>query len=184
MAACPTAVPCPGVGGPRPDRVSTIAGCPTMTVFDRLVALLDHHDVAYDVLHHPPVFTSEEAARVRGTTLASGAKALVCRADERFVLFVLPGDRRLDGRRVRRATGCRRLRFATIDEVTALTGLSPGSIPPFGQLFGLATCCDAALGALPRINFNAGDHATSLCLAYADYARVERPAVGRFAGDP
>lgn len=173
-----------GAAGPEAEGGSKFAGCATMTVFDRLVALLDHHGVAYDVLRHAPVFTSEEAARVRGTTLASGAKALVCRADDRFVLFVLPGDRRLDGRRVRKATGCRRLRFATQDEMMALTGLAPGSIPPFGQLFGLATCCDAALGAEARINFNAGDHAISLSLAYDDYARVERPAVGCYAGDP
>ena len=154
-----------------------------MTVFDRLVALLDHHGVAYDVLHHPPVFTSEEAARVRGTTLASGAKALVCRADDRFVLFVLPGDRRLDGRRVRRALGWKRLRFARQDEVAALTALAPGSIPPFGQLFGLSTHCDDALAKQPRINFNAGDHARSIALAFADYMAVERPTFGRFAAD-
>ena len=37
-----------------------------MSVFDRLTQLLDHHRVPYDVLRHDPVFTSEEAARVRG----------------------------------------------------------------------------------------------------------------------
>ena len=154
-----------------------------MTVFDRLTTLLDAHGVAYDVLHHPPVHTSEEAARVRGTPLASGAKALVCRADDRFVLFVLPGDRRLDGRRVRKALGWKRLRFATPDEVAALTALAPGSIPPFGQLFALPTYCDDALAEQPRINFNAGDHARSVALAFADYAAVERPTRGRYAED-
>lgn len=152
-----------------------------MTVFERLVALLDEHGAAYEVLHHAAVFTSEEAARVRGTTLGSGAKALVCRADGRFVLFVLPGDRRLDGRQVRRALGWKRLRFATQDEVAALTALAPGAIPPFGQLFGLPTYCDDALADEPRINFNAGDHARSVALAFADYAAVERPTRGRYA---
>ncbi|MCX7137422.1 MAG: hypothetical protein NTW47_12520, partial [Proteobacteria bacterium] len=67
-----------------------------MTVFDRLTGLLDSHGVAYDVSRHEPVFTSEEAARVRGAPLASGAKALICKAGESFVLFVMPADRRLD----------------------------------------------------------------------------------------
>ena len=46
-----------------------------MTVFDRIVALLDSKGVAYDVSRHAPVFTSEEAAKVRGAPLASGRAA-------------------------------------------------------------------------------------------------------------
>jgi len=154
-----------------------------MTVFDRLTTLLDERQVAYEVLRHAPVYTSEEAARVRGTPLASGAKALVCKADARFVMFVLPGDRRLDGRKARKALAVKSLRFATRDEVGALTALAPGSIPPFGRLFGLTTYCDELLSAHDRINFNAGDHAISVSLRFADYDAVERPTRGRYAED-
>jgi Ala-tRNA(Pro) deacylase len=111
------------------------------TVFERLQLLLDQRGVVCDVLRHAPVFTSEEAARVRGTPLGSGAKALVCKVDERFV----------------------------------------SSIPPFGSLFGLPVWCDERLGEHERINFNAGDHAISICLSYADYVAVERPHLGQFA---
>jgi Ala-tRNA(Pro) deacylase len=152
-----------------------------MTVFDRLTALLDSHGVAYDVSRHAPVFTSEEAARVRGAPLASGAKALICKAGESFVLFVMPADRRLDSKEARKALGVRGVRFATREEVHQLTTLAPGSIPPFGQLFGVATYCDEQLTAQPRINFNAGDHAISVNMACADYLTVERPTMGHFA---
>jgi Ala-tRNA(Pro) deacylase len=152
----------------------------TASVFDRLCALLDGRGIRYEVMRHDPVFTSEEAAAVRGTTLASGAKALVCKAGERFVLFVVPADRRLASALARRALGVRALRFATRDEVAALTTLAPGSIPPFGQLFDLPTYCDEALLAQARINFNAGDHAISVGIASADYVGVERPVLGRY----
>ncbi len=150
-------------------------------VLDRLQAKLSAAGVAYDVLHHAPVFTSEEAAAARGTSLASGAKALVCKADERFVLIVLPADRRLAGKLVRKSANVKSLRFATKDEVERLTGLAPGSIPPFGSLFDLPTWCDELLAAQSRINFNAGDHAVSINLAYADYLRVEEPRLGAFS---
>ena len=104
-----------------------------MTVFARLTALLDDARVPYAVTRHAPVRTSEEAAKVRGTPLSSGAKALVCKADERFVLFVMPADRRLDSAAVRRALGIRSLRFATPEEVAQRTALAPGAIPPFGK---------------------------------------------------
>ena len=152
-----------------------------MTVFARLTALLDESRVAYAVTHHAPVRTSEEAAKVRGSPLASGAKALVCKAGERFVLLVMPADRRLDSAAARRLLGVSGLRFATQDEVAALTGLEPGAIPPFGQLFGLATHCDERLATLPTINFNAGDRAISIAMAATDYVSVEGPRLGRLA---
>lgn len=148
-----------------------------MTVLDRIIALLDKVGTSYDLLRHAPVFTSEEAAQVRGTSLASGAKALVCKADDRFVMFVLPANRKLDSKLAKAALGIKSLRFASREEVLELTGLAPGSIPPFGQLFSLPTWCDAALAGEPRINFNAGDHAVSVSMTYDDYVRVEQPTI-------
>lgn len=152
------------------------------SVFARLSALLDQQRVAYDVTQHAPVFTSEEAAQVRGVSLASGAKALICKVDSQFVMFVMPADRRLDSKLVRQQLGCRSLRFATREEVAERTTLQPGSIPPFGQLFALPTYCDEQLAEQPRINFNAGDHAISIGMTFADYVQVEQPTLGRYAG--
>ncbi len=152
-----------------------------MKVFDRLIESLDARQVPYDVLRHEPVYTSEEAARVRGTSLASGAKALICKADRQFVLIVLPADLRLASKRIRKSQGIRSLRFATRDEVADLTGLQPGSIPPFGSLFDLPTWCDAALAEQPQINFNAGDHEVSVSMRYDDFFRFEQPRCGEFA---
>jgi Ala-tRNA(Pro) deacylase len=146
------------------------------TVFERLEAKLRAAGVPFTVLRHQPVFTSEEAAAVRGVPLASGAKALVLKAGDGFVLAVLPADRKLDSKKARAAFGVKAVRFATREEVEQLTGLQPGSIPPFGSLFGLATSCDPALGENASINFNAGDHAISVQMTYADFVAVERPA--------
>jgi Ala-tRNA(Pro) deacylase len=152
-----------------------------LPVFDRVEALLKQHGVEFSVLRHEPVYTSEEASRVRGTPLSSGAKALVCKGDDALVMFVVPADRKLDSGAVRRANGWRKLRFATRDEVLQLTGLLPGSIPPFGSLFDLPTLCDDRLGRNEVINFNAGDHAISVSMRYGDYLQVERPQLGTFA---
>lgn len=149
--------------------------------FERLAALLTAQGVAYDVRHHAPVYTSEEAAQVRGTSLASGAKALICKADDRFVMIVLPADRKLASKLVRKTLGIKSLRFAAREEVEQLTGLTPGSIPPFGSLFSLATWCDEKLAAEQRINFNAGDHAISISMTYSDYVAAEKPQMGLLA---
>src|SRR5262245_61135061 len=151
------------------------------TTFDRMSELLRSKSIDFDVLRHAPVFTSEQAAQVRGTPLASGAKALICKADERFVMIVLPADRKLSSKAVRKGEGVKSLRFATREEVEQITGLAPGSIPPFGSLFGLPTLCDERLSEHPQINFNAGDHAISISMAYADYLTAEQPKLGTYA---
>jgi Ala-tRNA(Pro) deacylase len=151
------------------------------TVFERICQALDRKGVPYSVLRHAPVYTSEEAAAIRGTPLASGAKALVCKIDDRFVLIVLPADRKLSSKLARKALAGKSLRFATKEEVLELTGLAPGSIPPFGSLFNLPTWCDQALADQPQINFNAGDHAISVSMTFAAYQTAEQPTLASVA---
>jgi Ala-tRNA(Pro) deacylase len=153
------------------------------TVLSRIETLLTAAGIGYTVLRHEPVYTSEQAAAIRGTSLASGAKALICKADQQFLMFVIPAHLRLDSKRARKTIGTRQLRFATREEVLLWTGLTPGSIPPFGSLFGLPTWCDQRLVDQPVINFNAGDHCVSLSLATHDYMLVEKPARGDLGSD-
>jgi Ala-tRNA(Pro) deacylase len=154
------------------------------SVFERLQDWLTQTGMSFTVLRHEPVFTSEQAAAVRGTPLSSGAKALIVKAGDRFILLVLPADRKLDSRKARDVLGVKGLRFATREEVQELTSLQPGSIPPFGTLFNLPTFCDPALGDNPSINFNAGDHSVSVQMTYADYISAEKPAFASFTSLP
>jgi Ala-tRNA(Pro) deacylase len=156
----------------------------SIPVFARIEQRLNDAQIPFRVLRHEPVYTSEEAARIRGVPLASGAKALVCKADEQFLMFVLAADRRLANRQIRSEYGFRKLRFATQQEVLDITGLLPGSIPPFGSLFGLPTWCDERLADQPQINFNAGDHAISISMTYADYLQLEQPKLATLAETP
>ena len=148
------------------------------TIFDRICQQFNLHGVTYKVLDHPPVYTSAEAAAVRGVDLHSGAKALIVKVEAQFVMIVLSADFSLHTKAVKQAMNCKNLRFANAEEVLALTSLKPGSIPPFGSIFNLSTYCDSRLGDNASINFNAGMHSRSINLAYADYLAVEKPALG------
>ena len=69
------------------------------SVFERIKALLDAGGIAYQVMDHEPVYTSQQAADIRGTTIEQGAKAMVMKADGRPVLVVLASHLRVDIRR-------------------------------------------------------------------------------------
>lgn len=135
----------------------------------------------FDLLHHAPVRTSEEAARVRGTPLEAGAKALVVRAGERHVHLVLPAHRRADNAALRTILGTRSLRFVTPAELLDLTGCVPGAVPPFGNLFGLPVLVDEELAARDRIAFNAGDNAVSITMRADDFVRLSGATLVRCA---
>lgn len=153
----------------------------TQNTFQRIESWLRERQIDFDVLRHEPVYTSAEAAEVRGAPLASGAKALVCKADGQFMMFVLPADRKLASKQIRGERKWKSLRFANREELVELTGLEPGSVPPFGSLFDLPTLCDRRLGEQQRINFNAGDHTISLSMTFEDYVTAEQPELGLFA---
>lgn len=150
-------------------------------VFIRLVASLTEAGISFSQTHHAPVYTSQEAAEVRGTDPHSGAKALIVKPGTEFALTVMPADLSLHSNAFRKLMRCGRLRFATKEEVFAMTGLTPGSIPPFGSLFSLPTFCDERLAENELINFNAGSHTDSIQMRYEDYISYESPRIARLA---
>jgi Ala-tRNA(Pro) deacylase len=102
-------------------------------ILDTLRDWLAAQNVPFREVHHAPTATSEESAKARGEELRVGGKALVMRADDSFALFVLPADRKADSGAIRRELSIGKLRFASREELLELTGLVPGSVPPFGR---------------------------------------------------
>jgi prolyl-tRNA editing enzyme YbaK/EbsC (Cys-tRNA(Pro) deacylase) len=155
----------------------------TTNVTARIRALLAEQGVAFREIEHEATRTSEESARVRGEPLEVGAKAIVMRTGEDFSVFVLPAHRKVDSGAIRRHLGLNAMRFATPEELLALTGLVPGSVPPFGQpILPMPLYADPDVGALEnRVAFNAGSLTCSFILAATDWRRVAQPKPLAFA---
>jgi Ala-tRNA(Pro) deacylase len=144
--------------------------------------LLSRAGIEFTEKQHEPTFTSEESARARGEPLEIGAKALVLKADETFRLLVLPANRKLDSSAVKRHLGVKKLRFADASELADLTGLVPGSVPPFGPpVLELPLVADVALLDNEKMAFNAGSLTDSIIMRSEDYRRVAGAEWGTFA---
>jgi Cys-tRNA(Pro) deacylase len=74
--------------------------------------------------------TAEDAARAVGCDLRQIVKSLVFDCDGRYVLVMVPGDRRADGQKVAALTGAKRAKVAGPDAVQAATGYEPGAVSP------------------------------------------------------
>lgn len=155
-----------------------------MTTLDRITQWLAAHETAFKTLHHRATRTSEESAAVRGESLAVGAKAIVLKIGDRFALFVISAARRLDARKIRAFLGVKKVRFATPDELMALTGLVPGSVPPFGRpILDLDLFVDTSVQENDRVAFNAGSLTDSIMMASEDYVCLIDATFFDFARD-
>ncbi len=150
---------------------------PSASVLESIRELLTSQAATFREVHHPPTFTSAESAQARGEELRVGGKALLMKGeDDQYRLFVLPADRKVDSGALRKKLGFKRLRFASADELKELTGLVPGSVPPFGRpILPFDLYLDEALRTNDRIAFNAGSLTDSIILAMPDYLRIAVP---------
>jgi prolyl-tRNA editing enzyme YbaK/EbsC (Cys-tRNA(Pro) deacylase) len=151
-------------------------------VFNRIVQWLRDEQVPFRHMHHEPTPTSEDAAKARGEPLHIGGKAIVLKADDTFISCILSASLRLDAKALRRALGVKKIRFATPQELLELTGLVPGSVPPFGEpILPLPLYVDQSVADQPRIAFNAGALTDSIIMATDDYLRLAGARVLAFS---
>jgi prolyl-tRNA editing enzyme YbaK/EbsC (Cys-tRNA(Pro) deacylase) len=138
--------------------------------------LLVREGADFREVRHPPTRTSEESARARGEPLAIGGKALLMKLADQHALFVISAARRVDSAAIRRELGVSRLRFVSAEELHHLTGLVPGSVPPFGEpILPFPLYADSSVFANDRIAFNAGTLTDSIVMSVSDWERIARP---------
>jgi Ala-tRNA(Pro) deacylase len=148
-------------------------------MFEQLENLLRTNEASFRVIEHPPAGKSDEVARIRGTVPGQGAKAMLCKSKDDpdvFVLAVLPGDRKLDFRKVAQAMGLKKVTLASAEEAALETGCAIGAIPPFTFSPRIRLIVDPTLlDAYEEIAFNAGRLDRSMVLNSRDYRRIAQP---------
>ena len=149
-----------------------------MSIFKKIITWLEEHHISFQTLHHPPTYTSEQSAEYRGENLSVGAKAIVYKIEKSFYLFVMPADRKLDTKKVKayfkeQGLKAKKTRFAKPEELLELTGLVPGSVPPFGPpILTMELYVDEAILQNEKVAFNAGSLTDSVIMKREDYLKV------------
>ena len=149
-----------------------------VAVFEQLVALLEANHARFRIIEHPAEGRSDVVAALRGTKPGQGAKAMLCRAEGVYVLAVLPGNRKVDFKKVAGVAAKRKSTLATPEEAMKQTGCAIGAIPPFSFSPGITLAVDPALvEAHEEIAFNAGRLDRSMVVDSRDYLRIAQPLV-------
>jgi len=150
--------------------------------FEDLKKFLDENNADYELFEHEPVFTSEQASKVRGVELKTGVKALVFKIKEKntFIMALVPADKKVDSNKLSKIIGSE-IKLASPDEVLKKCGCEIGSVHPFGNVFGLKTYMDKGILENESVNFNAGLHEFTLRMSPSVILELVKPEIGEFS---
>lgn len=153
-----------------------------MTLFETICSYLRERSVPFRTVRHEPTFTSEESAKARGEDVKIGGKAILMKVDNDFKLFVLSAALKIDSKKIKERFKAKNIRFATKEELHSLTGLVPGSVPPFGRpMLDFDLYVDPSVLQNEKIAFNAGSLTDSIIMVTADYRAAADPAIIGFS---
>jgi Ala-tRNA(Pro) deacylase len=147
-----------------------------------LERVLQAEGIAYEKTSHTTAFTAQEVAAEEHVSGDSVAKPVIVRADDRYVLCVLPASHKIDMGQLASVLEAERCDLATEPEIARLfPDVEVGAEPPMGNLYNLPTVVDSRLAERETITFAAGTHREAIRMRYEDYERLARPTVADFA---
>lgn len=149
---------------------------------NEIVRLLKHNALEFKHMVHEPTPTSEDSARVRGTAMGEGIKALILRGknSKKNYQMNIPSHLKLDMKAVTELLG-EKCEFEDPEVIKERFGITIGGIPPFGQLLNLDTFYDEKVAQTEKAAFNCGLQTESIVMKAKDLIALVQPKIGRFA---
>jgi len=152
-----------------------------MAMVKRLQEFLDSHGVKYEVTPHREAYTSQEIAAATHISGRAMAKVVVVKRGTEFAMAVLPAACKVGVNHLEKVFETPGIRLAREQEFAPLfPDCGVGTMPPFGNLYGMEVYVDEELARQSTIVFQAGNHHELVTMAYADFARLVQPKVAEF----
>lgn len=149
---------------------------------ERLEAYLQEHQVPYHIQQHTQAFSAQKIAESEHVSGKNVAKTVIVFADNKMIALVLPASFRADLDKIRSALGAQEVRLAHEAEfASAFPDCAVGTMPPFGNLYGLPVYVDKTLAEDDNIIFPIGTYTETMSVEYADFERLVRPQIVTFA---
>ena len=147
-----------------------------------IISWLDSKNIEYKYVEHEATKTSQESADARGEDISIGGKALLLKVGENFMLFVMSAAKKLDSKAIKNKFKVKKVRFASAEELFEITGLVPGSVPPFGlPVFDYYLYVDESIMSNNKIAFNVASLTSSVVMSVGDYLKLANPEVFLFS---
>lgn len=153
-----------------------------MAIAEKVKDYLDQKHVAYQILEHSLAFTAMEIAGAQHIPGKQLIKAVIVKADNKYLMCVLPSDRMINFDSLKKITQSKDIFLASEAELKKLfPGYEIGTEPPFGDLFGLEVFVDRTVSENEEIVFNAGTHTDTVKIKYCDFKKLTKSTEANFS---
>jgi len=143
---------------------------------------LDAKQLWYQYCTHSPAYTAQGTAHAQHISGKELAKVVMIMADMKLLMAVVPASCRVDLTKLRALLHSNSIRTASEDEFKNIfPDCELGAMPPLGNLYHLDVWMDETFRSHPSIIFNAGTHAQTIQMSFADFERLVQPKSGSFA---
>jgi Ala-tRNA(Pro) deacylase len=145
---------------------------------------LTNRHVRFEVLPHFVAHDAQHLAEVLHVPGREVAKTVLLRANGgyRYLVAVLPADKRIDFEKASAALGGSKLHLASKTEVAEhCPDCEAGVLPPFGSQYGMLTLVDESLTKDEQIVFEANTFREAIRMKFDDFRRIEEPLVVELA---
>lgn len=144
-----------------------------MSVPKKIINLLEKAKVNYKILEHKTVFTAFDKSQTLKVPPRIVGKTLLLKGDKELFLCLIPADKNLDLKKVKKVIKKKKVELATERTIkNKLKGAKPGAIPPFGNLWKIKTLVEKSLKKENKIILNSGTWNFSIEISPKDLSKL------------
>lgn len=144
-----------------------------MPIPKKVLNFLEKAKVKYELIEHRTVYTAFDKAATLKVPAKIIGKTLVVKADSRPALVLIPANKNLDINKFKKFTKAKKAEFVSEKIIkNKLKGVKVGAVPPFGNLWELATFIDRSLIKEVKIIVNGGDYNWSIKISPANLKKL------------
>lgn len=162
-----------------------------MAISKKITNYLDLKKYKYQIIEHKTTFTAWDTAQTEKVKPEDVAKALVMKADNDYLLALLPSNKNLDKPKLLKTINAQRKKlkeknYKKIDlakEAWMKKNLpgKVGATPPFAELLKLDIYIDGSLAKNKKMYVGSGEYTESILINVGQYVKLEKPIKGSFS---
>lgn len=154
--------------------------------YNELISVLDRAGVSYRLIDHPAEGRTEIVSALRGHETRFAAKCMVLllklgKKSTRYLLAVVPGNRRVNMNAVKALFGATYVSFASPEIAERMGRCQTGTILPFSFTEELEVVADPSLQKGELLYFNAARLDRSIEMRTEDYLALANPRLEAIA---
>lgn len=144
-----------------------------MAVPKKIINFLEKAKVKYQILKHKTVYTAFDKSQTLKVSEKIVGKTLVLKSKKDLFLILIPTDKNLDLKKIKKTIGEDGVDFASEKLIkNKLKGVKVGAIPPFGNLWKIKTFVDKSFRKEKKIILNSGDWNFSIEISPKDLQKL------------